>query len=416
MDNAGKFWAELDNLLSQGEHDQDMARKSIDLYINVMAKYEDDYLKTEMDFKKCCYALLDSRTFQMFLNKTIEHLIHLAVMHIDFKELWVIYNILFLAGKENSINFKLMSSFKEMNFIFKLKQNICELEEGHRVQKISVNLLFEICRIQRLSQNEIYMIDESFLNHLLDIVENTRDEVDETFNYSIIRLILSFNEQFMAHQATYQNFDDDLNHNTLLKVLSTRFGTSKTFGENVIFMLNREVEPHIQMLILKLLYNIFNAPETYEYFYTNDLCVLIDVFIRELYDLPEESEALRHSYLRVLYPLITNTQLFQNRYKKHHIYSLLLDLIGFTTKQFKPISPTTQRLVDRCLLAEYFEGISHTKTTINDNKNNKNCLPITPNSIAFPINTIDTTNRTTTSTTTGNNGVNLQGKFLRATF
>ncbi|CAG8442086.1 1310_t:CDS:2 [Diversispora eburnea] len=371
MDDAGKFWAELDNLLSQGEHNQDMARKSIDLYINVMAKYEDDYLKTEMDFRKCCYALLDSRTFQKFLNKTIEHLIHLTVMHIDLKELWVIYNILFLAGKENSLNFKLISSFKEMNFIFKLKQNICKLEE-----------------------------------------ENTRDEEDETFNYSIIHLILSFNEQFMAHQATYQNFDDDLNHNTLLRVLSTRFGTSKTFGENVIFMLNREVEPHIQMLILKLLYNIFNAPETYDYFYTNDLCVLIDVFIRELYDLPEESEALRHSYLRVLYPLITNTQLFQNKYKKHHIYSLLLDLIGFSTKQFKPISPTTQRLVDRCLLAEYFEGISHTKT---DNKNNKNCLPITPNSIAFPINTIDTTNGTTTSTTTGNNGVNLQGKFLRAT-
>lgn len=35
------------------------------------------------------------------------------------------------------------------------------------------------------------MIDgKSFLNHLLDIVENTRDEEDETFNYSIIHLIV----------------------------------------------------------------------------------------------------------------------------------------------------------------------------------------------------------------------------------
>ena len=46
------------------------------------------------------------------------------------------------------------------------------------------------------------------------------------------------------------------------------------------------------MLILKLLYEIFSTPKTYEYFYTNDLRVLIDVFIRELYDLPEECEAV----------------------------------------------------------------------------------------------------------------------------
>lgn len=51
------------------------------------------------------------------------------------------------------------------------------------------------------------------------------------------------------------------------------------------------------MLILKLLYEIFTTPETYEYFYTNDLRVLIDVFIRELYDLPEESEAVSTYYI-----------------------------------------------------------------------------------------------------------------------
>lgn len=51
------------------------------------------------------------------------------------------------------------------------------------------------------------------------------------------------------------------------------------------------------MLILKLLYEIFTTPETYEYFYTNDLRVLIDVFIRELYDLPEESEAVSPYYI-----------------------------------------------------------------------------------------------------------------------
>lgn len=69
--------------------------------------------------------------FQIFLNNTIEHLIHLAVVHIDFKELWVTYNILYLAGRENLISSKLMSSIKEKKILIsKLKQNIEELDEG----------------------------------------------------------------------------------------------------------------------------------------------------------------------------------------------------------------------------------------------------------------------------------------------
>lgn len=49
----------------------------------------------------------------------------------------------------------------------------------------------------------------------------------------------------------------------------------------------------MQLLILKILYLLFTTSGTKEYFYTNDLKVLVDVFIRELSDLPEESEAVR---------------------------------------------------------------------------------------------------------------------------
>ena len=51
------------------------------------------------------------------------------------------------------------------------------------------------------------------------------------------------------------------------------------------------------MLILKFLHEIFTTPETFEYFYTNDLRVLIDVFIRELYDLPDENESVIMNYI-----------------------------------------------------------------------------------------------------------------------
>ena len=48
----------------------------------------------------------------------------------------------------------------------------------------------------------------------------------------------------------------------------------------------------MQLLILKMLYILFNTKGLSEYFYTNDLCVIVDVFLREIVDLDEESESV----------------------------------------------------------------------------------------------------------------------------
>jgi hypothetical protein len=52
----------------------------------------------------------------------------------------------------------------------------------------------------------------------------------------------------------------------------------------------------VQMLILKLLYGIFTTPSIYEYFYTNDLYVLVDISLRELCDLGDAKESQTVTY------------------------------------------------------------------------------------------------------------------------
>lgn len=49
----------------------------------------------------------------------------------------------------------------------------------------------------------------------------------------------------------------------------------------------------MQLLVLKILYLLFTTKGCAEYFYTNDLCVLVDVFLREILDLDEENESVR---------------------------------------------------------------------------------------------------------------------------
>lgn len=150
--------------------------------------------------------------------------------------------------------------------------------------------------------------------------------------------------------------------NRIVKCLSLHGPLYRTFGENVILLLNRETETSLQLLILKLLYLLFTTKATYEYFYTNDLQVLLDVIIRNLMDLPDEKISLRHTYLRVMYPLLAHTQLNQPpHYKREEILRALRILRGSHNAHFAPADETTLRLVDRVAKVNWIEAIEASK-------------------------------------------------------
>lgn len=188
-------------------------------------------------------------------------------------------------------------------------------------------VLYEICRVQKLTHDELATFDYDFVARLFALVEQTRDAEDETFNYLLVKLLIALNEQFMVAvlpsssssssessnlQAPIQpvvKHDKPARSNIVLDILQNGETESKTFGENVIFILNRANGTpdalSVSLLVLKLLYLLFTTSSTAEYFYTNDLCVLVDVFIRELSDLGPESEGVRRSLTFIFLLLLT---------------------------------------------------------------------------------------------------------------
>lgn len=54
-----------------------------------------------------------------------------------------------------------------------------------------------------------------------------------------------------------------------------------------------------------MLYLLFTTPGTQEYFYTNDLRVLVDVFLRELNNISDENESVSYSSLIFFIILLT---------------------------------------------------------------------------------------------------------------
>lgn len=101
----------------------------------------------------------------------------------------------------------------------------------------------------------------------------------------------------------------------------------------------------------------------------------MDILIRNLLDLPEEASALRHTYLRVLYPLLAHTQLRNPpHYKREELRKLLNILVrgqvsyGNETEQekilhFEEVDETTRRLVARCATVDWLRGFEEPDTT-----------------------------------------------------
>ncbi|KAG0343356.1 hypothetical protein BG004_005367 [Podila humilis] len=312
FDSPAQFYAELKDVLEEGGFQAD-PEAQVNSYISLIVQHQEEFMdQAGQDLTQCCFQLLDSDVFQQNTLFITNSIIERAIQDPSPTDNWVTYNILLLAGKEFP---KVYNWMLRSEFFAKLKYQILQTE-GSSLQTLAVRLMYEISRVQSLKPCDIALLDEQFLNYLLDLVERTRTDADENLNYGAIKLLLTFNEQYMLNMSNHANYTPSgakltYSGNPLLAVLTERPGASCTFGENLIFMLNRA-----------------GSPTLFEFFYTNDLHVLVDVVIRELWNLPEEEESLRHAYLRVMGPLLTNTQLKQATYKRAEIVRVLRELGG----------------------------------------------------------------------------------------
>ncbi|KAF3155352.1 hypothetical protein TWF225_003387 [Orbilia oligospora] len=343
-----QFWDELDIILSTPcptQHQIDVQLRS---YLQLISTYRDDYLQSEYDMVKCGFRLIDSKVFsehktyvrRRFVGRFLKEPSNSARLH-------VITATLLYDGIDNPKTFELMleqNAFARL--IDLIWKDVARLNFGFH--KLLLEVFYEMCRIQKLRSQDLEILQDDFIKHLLEQVEEGGGDPDDPYNYAIVKVLLVLNEQYMLSELGMRE-EGPPPTNRVVKVLSFNGPDFKTFGENIILLLNRETETPTQLLILKLLFLLFTTSRTYEYFYTNDLCVLVDVMIRSLADLPEEENTLRHMYLRVFHPLLSHTQLrHPPHYKRAEIIKLLNQLSNVKSQHFSPADPTTLRLVSRC--------------------------------------------------------------------
>ncbi|KAK2802585.1 hypothetical protein FQN51_004378 [Onygenales sp. PD_10] len=323
----------------------------------------DSLLHSEYEIARCSERLLGSDLFAANAEYIRRQIIYCLLQDDAPDVLYVAASFLLFDGRHNEHTFEMMNKEGVFVRLLELIQSPQQFDGdgGAGLHRLLMNLMYEMCRIQRVRIGDLVLVDDDFVKHLFGIIEELSDDVDDPYHYPVIRVLLVLNEQFMvsAHDPLPERSSSVPPTNKVIKVLSMFGSAYKTFGENIILLLNRESETSLQLLTLKLLYLLFTTPPTYEYFYTNDLRVLVDILIRNLLDLPEEAAALRHTYLRVLYPLLAHTQLrHPPHYKREEIKKLLGILVRgqFSNDaeerekilHFDDVDETTKRLVLRC--------------------------------------------------------------------
>ncbi|TAQ87361.1 hypothetical protein B7494_g4334 [Chlorociboria aeruginascens] len=349
LDNEHQFWAELDEILSANCLSHQLIDNALRSYLHFTTNFKDDYLQSEYEVAQCSQKLLQSDLFRGNKEYVRIQIVYSLLQEDEPATLHIIASFLLFDGRDNEATFEMMNNEGCFTRLLELIKN--GKRDGSRLHRLLLELLYEMSRMQRLSAEDLGQVDDAFITYLFQIIEELSDDVDDPYHYPVIRVLLVLNEQYMVASTTAPLSSDSTSSsmtNRVIKLLSLHGSSYMTFGENIILLLNRETETSLQLLILKLLYLLFTTRATHEYFYTNDLRVLLDVIIRNLLDLPNELVALRHTYLRVLYPLLAHTQLnYPPHYKRDEIVKVLSILGGSANAHWEPADETTVRLVER---------------------------------------------------------------------
>ncbi|KAF9873609.1 hypothetical protein CkaCkLH20_09068 [Colletotrichum karsti] len=349
LETRQQFWEELDDVVTTQYQSHDLIDETLRAWLHLASRFRDKFCDSEDDVAACCEKLVSSQLFRENKDYIRTQIVYSLLQEDDPASLHVIALFLLLDGQADETAFSRM--IEEACFPRLLELINGRKDQDPRLHRLLLDLMYEMSRIERLRTADLMQVDDGFIAYLFQMIEELSNDAHDPYHYPIIRVLLILNEQYMLAStdvATDPTTPSVPLTNRVIKCLSLHGSLFRTFGENIILLLNRETETSLQLLILKLLYLLFTTKATYEYFYTNDLKVLLDVIIRNLMDLPDEKISLRHTYLRVLYPLLAHTQLSHPpHYKRDEVNKVLRILGGLGNSHFAPADETTVRLVER---------------------------------------------------------------------
>lgn len=225
-------------------------------------------------------------------------------------------------------------------------------------------LWFDLCK----DNNFVDEIDNIYEDEIIFLFDKLKVEtrIEDEVNYIKFRLLLILNEQYVYQCGL--KVQNGKKTNLVVYQMVRKIQYFQTFTEILVLNFNREMDTIDQILMMKYLYVVFSNEKTNRLVYLNDVKIIVDIIIRQLYDIPiKASSYIMDIYLRVLKCMLTKTNLRRHSYKREELVAVLEYLRG------EDVNEHTRRLIDRCLQCSFFNPLTYANTQ--DNRSEE-LLPI----------------------------------------
>ncbi|CCK69497.1 Ldb17p KNAG_0C03930 [Huiozyma naganishii CBS 8797] len=344
-----QFWQVMEDTLDcpDVENTADVNSRLV-TYLKTSTDSYKDFINSDKDIYRMALTFVESQMFNLKRHFCLGKL--LSLLNIDLLEMnmkFIISYILLFECKRNLSSLDVILDHQGFNVIYntlytqfaylkiygggtdihvgqadpnKLSRDIAELDlvifdEMEQISTVLMDILFQIFKYCKCCLKNVELLDDFFIHYL--IVSIRSDTLDDLFNNAKFKLVLAINEQYMILEKSVPNkIGKYLVHNSI----------ASNFIELLLLKFNRIKDASLQIMMCKILYHILttNNKDTVEHvFYLNDLNVFVDVLIRELQDISEQEEVLRNIFLRVLAPLLKNSQLADTHYRAADLNNLL---------------------------------------------------------------------------------------------
>ncbi|PVU92704.1 hypothetical protein BB559_003628 [Furculomyces boomerangus] len=361
----------------------------IDWYINTLAtEFQDEEPWLEEEFINSCYSLFSSKMFLYYGTQVIERLLERTIS--SLAKLWVEFTLLALSGEKNKHLFVIS---KKHQLFSRLTQLILESED-QTTKFTAINLACGLVQNGGIGLAEHRIVDETFIEYILCYVEETSAFMNEEFTTTATKLLLSiddyyyknfrkltlFKDSHMGRTAlgnigfgnSLKNKSTDLGNlgyldglnvpeSPLQKILiNKRMGMCKGFAENIVFLFNR-LEENLEAIEMTLMFlkRVFDSNILCTMFYINDLCVMVDIIVRELEAATEPDKKICQLYLLVIDSILKLDEYISC---KHKIYDLELLLVSMLRKLLEDNSMSSDTIDENGkpkFYAEYNANTSH---------------------------------------------------------
>lgn len=104
--------------------------------------------------------------------------------------LHIIASFLLFDGRENEPTFEMMNNegcFPRLVDLIKKGKR-----DDARLHRMLLEVLYEMSRVQKISTEDLSVVDDEFCQYLLQIIEELSDDVDDPYHYPVIRVLVCF--------------------------------------------------------------------------------------------------------------------------------------------------------------------------------------------------------------------------------